>query len=251
MIDFEIDIPTGDGAMNTFVAHPDGDGPFPAVFMYMPASGIRDELRDMARRLAMHGYIVLLPNLYYRMVRVLDVDSNRLFDEDYEPVKAFMNVLNNGYTNARSRIDTAAMITFVDNDERAMAGKIGVTGYCMAGRLALIATTEFPNRIDAMVSMYGGRLHGDAPDSPHLNADRIAGELYLGVAENDAYVPMEMNDRLTAHFDALGVNYKLEVYSDTEHGFCFPKRYCYAPKADEKHWRIMTNLFERRLGSRQ
>jgi len=47
------------------------------------------------------------------------------------------------------------------------------------------------------------------------------------------------------------VNYKLEVYSDTEHGFCFPKRYCYAPKADEKHWQIMTNLFERRLGSRQ
>ena len=114
MIDFEIDIPTVDGAMNTFVAHPDGNGPYPAVFMYMPASGIRDELRDMARRLAMHGYIVLLPNLYYRMVRVLDVDSNRLFDEDYEPVKAFMNVLNNGYTNARSRIDTAAMITFVD-----------------------------------------------------------------------------------------------------------------------------------------
>lgn len=247
MIDFEVDIPTKDGAMNTFVAQPDGNGPFPTVFMYMPASGIREELRDMARRLAGHGYIVLLPNLYYRMVRVLDVDSNRLFDEDYEPVKTFMNALNNGYTNQRSIDDTAAMIDYVDAYPAASRGKIGVTGYCMGGRLALAAIGSFPDRIDAMVSMYGGRLYSDAADSPHLNADRITGELYLGVAENDAYVPMEMNDQLMAHFDAVGVNYKLDVYAETEHGFCFPKRYCYAPDADAKHWRIMTELFDRRL----
>jgi carboxymethylenebutenolidase len=123
MIDFEMDIPTEDGAMNTFVAHPNSGGPFPPVFMYMPASSIRDELRDMARRLAKRGYIVLLPNLYYRMIRVLDADSNRLFDDDYEPVKTFMNVLNNDYTNTRSRIDTAAMIAFADGDDRSRRGQ--------------------------------------------------------------------------------------------------------------------------------
>lgn len=247
MMDFETDIPTKDGMMNTFIAHPDGDGPFPAVFMYMPASGIRDELRDMARRLAGHGYYVLLPNLYYRMVRVLDVDSNRLFDDDYAPVKTFMNALNNGYTNQRSIDDTEAMIAFVDEQGRVRKGKIGVTGYCMGGRLALAAIGSFPDRIDAMVSMYGGRLHSDEVDSPHLKADQITGELYLGVAENDAYVPMEMNTRLRAHFDTVGVDYRFEIYPDTEHGFCFPKRYCYAPESDAKHWAIMTELFDRRL----
>lgn len=248
MMDYDVDIQTEDGAMNTFVAHPEVGGPLPAVFMYMPASGIRDELRDMARRLAEHGFVVYLPNLYYRMVRVLDVDSNRLFDADYEPVKTFMNALNNGYTNMRSRIDTAAMIAYADRNERVARGKIGVTGYCMGGRLALVAITEFPERIDAMVSMYGGRLYGDAPDSPHLKAARITGELYLGVAENDAYVPMEMNENLKAHLDTVGVDYTLDVYPNTEHGFCFPKRYCYAPEADAKHWQIMTELFARRLG---
>lgn len=244
---YEIDIPTPDGAMNTFIAHPDAPGPHPAIFVYMPASGIRDELRDMARRLAGYGFFVLLPNLYYRMVRVLDVDSNRLFDTDYAPVKTFMNALNHGYTNRLSRIDTEAMIAYTETEARAAPGRIGVTGYCMGGRLALIAITEFPERIDAMVSMYGGRLHSDAADSPHLKADRIVGELYLGVAENDAYVPMEMNEHLSTHLKAAGVNFRLEVYPETEHGFCFPKRYCYAPEADARHWQIMTDLFQRRL----
>jgi len=247
MPDFETDILTPDGAMNTFIAHPEGDGPFPTIFMYMPSSGIRDELRDMARGLAGYGYTVLLPNVYYRMVRVIDIDANRLFDDDYEPVKLFMNVLNNGYTNTLSVADTGAMIDYIDTLPFAAKGPLGVVGYCMGGRLALAAIGAFPDRIDAMASMYGGKLHTDQPDSPHLTANRITGELYLGVAENDAYVPMDMNQRLCAHLDSVGVAYKMDIYPNTEHGFCFPKRYCYDPKADARHWAAMTQLFARRL----
>lgn len=248
MPDYEVDIATSDGAMNTFVAHPAGDGPFSAIFMYMPSSGIRDELRDMARKLADYGYFVLLPNVYYRMVRVVDIDANRLFDDDYEPVKLFMNALNNGYSNALSVADTRAMIDYIDASSLVAKGPVGVVGYCMGGRLALAAIGAFPDRIDAMASMYGGKLHTDQPDSPHLTADRITGELYLGVAENDAYVPMDMNQRLGAHLDGAGVPYKMEIYPSTEHGFCFPKRYCYAPEADARHWTAITELFNRRLG---
>jgi len=57
------------GAMETFISHPERGGPHPAVFMLMDAPGIREELRDMARRLATCGYFVLLPNLYYRAGR--------------------------------------------------------------------------------------------------------------------------------------------------------------------------------------
>ncbi len=247
MTDFDIDIAARDGKMNTFIAHPDGEGPFPAVLMYMPSSGVREELCDMARQLAAYGYYVLLPNVYYRMVRVVDIDANRLFDDDYEPVKTFMNKLNNGYTNALSVSDTEAMITFIDSQPLIKKGKIGVVGYCMGGRLALAAIGAFPERIDAMVSMYGGKLHTDRPDSPHLAADRISGELYFGIAENDAYVPMEMNNRLRDHLDKIGVSYRMDIYPEAEHGFCFPKRYCYAPDADAKHRALMTDLFERRL----
>src|SRR5258708_37683546 len=66
MIEATVDIPTTDGAMETFICHPARGGPFPAVMLLMDAPGIREELRDMARRLATIGYYVLLPNLYYR-----------------------------------------------------------------------------------------------------------------------------------------------------------------------------------------
>ena len=69
MIEAEVDIKTRDGEMNAFVTHPEEGGPFPAVFFYMDAPGKREELHDMARRIATVGYYVVLPNLYYRTVR--------------------------------------------------------------------------------------------------------------------------------------------------------------------------------------
>ena len=66
MIDQQIDIPTRDGKTTTFITHPERGGPFPVIIFYMDAPAIREELRDMARRLATSGYYVMLPNLYYR-----------------------------------------------------------------------------------------------------------------------------------------------------------------------------------------
>src|SRR6476469_1906516 len=66
MIDQKIVIPTQDGNTLTFIRHPEGGGPFPVILFYIDAPAIREELRDMARRLATSGYYVMLPNLYYR-----------------------------------------------------------------------------------------------------------------------------------------------------------------------------------------
>src|ERR1041384_4569923 len=62
-------IATEGGSMETFVVRPERGGRTPVVLLLMDAPGIREELRDMARRLAMVGYYVLLPNLYYRAGR--------------------------------------------------------------------------------------------------------------------------------------------------------------------------------------
>ena len=66
MIDQQIEIPTKDGHTTTFITHPERGGPFPVIIFYMDAPAIREELRDMARRLGTSGYYVMLPNLYYR-----------------------------------------------------------------------------------------------------------------------------------------------------------------------------------------
>ncbi len=69
MREVEMGVQTADGIMDTFICHPEEGGPFPAVIMSMDAPGIREELRDMARRIGSVGYFVLLPNLYYRSGR--------------------------------------------------------------------------------------------------------------------------------------------------------------------------------------
>ena len=66
MLEDEVIITTTAGPMNTFVVRPDEEGPFPVVLFYMDAPGKREELHDMARRIASAGYLVALPNLYYR-----------------------------------------------------------------------------------------------------------------------------------------------------------------------------------------
>src|SRR4051794_35973913 len=126
MIEHHVDIPTPDGAMNSFVVHPDEGGPFPVVLFYMDAPGKREELHDMARRIASVGYYVVLPNLYYRVTReFVMVRSEEGFQRMFEMLR--------GLTIAMVMRDTAAMLAFVDAQPQARSRSVGTVGYCMSG----------------------------------------------------------------------------------------------------------------------
>ena len=66
MIEQTLDIGTGEGAMETFFNRPEAGGRFPAVIVYMDIWGVREELFDIARRIAAAGYCGIVPDLYYR-----------------------------------------------------------------------------------------------------------------------------------------------------------------------------------------
>ena len=70
MIEKYIDIPTADGRMETFISYPEQGGPFAPVVIYMDVWGLREELYDIARKVAVVGYYVVLPDLYYRQGRI-------------------------------------------------------------------------------------------------------------------------------------------------------------------------------------
>jgi len=70
------DLTTASGAMEVFIAHPSGDGPFPPVILYMDMWGIREELRDLTRRVATSGYYCVLPDLYYRWGKIRNSFKN-------------------------------------------------------------------------------------------------------------------------------------------------------------------------------
>ena len=197
MIDQQIDIPTKDGKTTTFITHPERGGPFPIVLFYMDAPAIREELRDMARRLATSGYYVMLPNMYYR-AGVMELGP--INPDPEAPERKRMFELMNSLTIPMVMEDTKALLEYANGQKAARKDLIGTVGYCMSGQYAVNAATHFP-AVKAAASMYGTRLVTDQPDSPHLTAQKTKAELYFGCAETDIYAPMEIDREGPGHHE--------------------------------------------------
>jgi carboxymethylenebutenolidase len=242
MIDQQIEIPTRDGTTTTFISHPERGGPFPVIIFYMDAPAIREELRDMARRLATSGYYVMLPNMYYRS-GVMELGPIPPDPEAPERKRMFEHM--NSIDIPMVMEDTRALLAFAGTQPAANAKIVGAVGYCMSGRYAVNAATHFPDRVKAAASIYGTKLATDQPDSPHLAGKKTKAELYFGCAEIDIYAPQEIIDQITASMK--GANAEVEVYPGTHHGFAFPKRPVYHRDAAERHWERLLALYRRNL----
>jgi carboxymethylenebutenolidase len=245
MIEQTLDITTRDGAMETFVCHPERGGPFPAVFLLMDAHGVREELRDMARRLGTVGYYVLLPNLYYRAGRdtIYGPDVRDRNSAEY----ARMRTVRTKMTIPPVMSDIGAMLTFIDGQPAVKPGPVGAHGYCMSGPYALAGAARYPDRIVAAASFYGTWLVNDAEESPHLSLGKVKGELYIACAEHDELAPLPMVEELRGLFRRAGTAGEIEMYPGVHHGFAFPQRWCYDQPAAERHWERLIALYRRKL----
>jgi carboxymethylenebutenolidase len=240
MIERHIEISTKDGRMNTFICHPERSGPHPVIIFFMDAPGIREELRDMARRLSSVGYYVLLPNLYYRAdVEELGPYIGEANAATRQKALALMDTINIPMIME----DTDALIAFASTDDAASKGPMGCVGYCMSGRYAINAAVRHGAQIRAAASIYGVGLVTDQPDSPHLAARNTDARLYFGCAETDSYAPMEMIDKLRSELIDRDANAEVEIYPGTHHGFAFPQRPAYHKAAAERHWERLFALF--------
>ena len=242
MIDQQIEIATKDGHTTTFITHPERGGPFPVILFYMDAPAIREELRDMARRLGTSGYYVMLPNLYYR-AGVMELGP--LPADPEAPERKRMFALMNSLSIPLVMEDTKALLAHAEGDRAANTEIVGTVGYCMSGRYAVNAATHFPERVKAAASIYGVQLATDQPDSPHLALQKTKAELYFACAETDVYAPPEIIEKVR---DGMkGSSNEVEIYPGTHHGFAFPKRPVYNRDAAERHWERLLALYRRNL----
>jgi len=244
MIEQTIEVPTKDGATTTFVVHPERDGPHPIVLFFMDAPAIREELRDMARRIATVGYYVMLPNLYYRR-GVLELADLPPLPQD--EARARMFELMGSLDIPMVMDDADALLDFADRDPAASNGPAAAIGYCMSGQYAINAAARHPERIRCAASLYGVQLVTDRADSPHLAAQKTRAELYFACAETDPYAPLEMVEALHAALKDGGANAEVELYPGCHHGFAFPQRPAYDKAAAERHWERLFSLFARNL----
>ncbi|QXQ05145.1 dienelactone hydrolase family protein [Sphingosinicellaceae bacterium] len=243
MPDEHVIIRTRDGDCPTHVMTPAGDGPWPAVVFYMDAGGVRPGVLDMAQRLADAGYVVLLPDLFYRYGPYGPLVPAEVFAGD---VRAILGPLVATTGNDKAAEDTGDLLAYLDTRGDVAGRKLGALGFCMGGGMALAAAGTYPDRFAAVASFHGGNLATDAPTSPHRLAPKLAAEVYVGVAENDDSYPPEMAKRLEAALAKAGVHHCTETYA-AAHGWMMPDFPVYDHDASERGWDRMLALFDRTL----
>jgi carboxymethylenebutenolidase len=246
------EIATADGRMKTFITHPEQDGPFPAVVLYMDFWGVREELFDIARKIATVGYYCLVPDLYYRQGEIHNARRNaegrmisldRLDDATRAQFLAPLEKLS----NQMAMEDTAAILEFLAKGEPVRPGAKGSIGYCLGGRLVMCAAGHFPDHFRASASLHGSALVSDRADSPHRLVEKFRGELYCGFAEHDPYTSAESVGMLESSMRNCAVAYRYEIHRGAEHGYALPDRDIHDKRAANRDWELIFAMFRRQM----
>lgn len=251
MIGKEVVIPTPDGMMDTYIAHPETGGPFPLVVLFMDVWGLREELFAIARNVAAKGYYCAVPNLFYREGKIRyeerNADGKMVSFTALAPQKQTeMSARSGKVDRARSRIDIAALLDFCRN-EPVSPGAAGSAGFCLGGRVAFYAGQEFP-RFRANASLHGTWLTKDVPDAPHHFIGRMRGEVYGGFGELDRFATPEIMETLDRAFAANpNVVYRRHLHAGADHGYSLPDRDIHAAAATAIDWQEIFAMFERQL----
>jgi carboxymethylenebutenolidase len=241
----EIAIDCRDGACRSYVFRPGGRGPWPAVLVFMDGIGIRPAVLAVGERLAAHGYVVLLPDLFYRSGPYEPMNARTVFADPGQR-KVLMEKFFALATPANVMSDTAAFLGWLAADADVRPGPIGTTGYCLGGFMSLTAAGTFPDRIAATACYHPSRLATDAPDSPHLLAPRMRSRVYVAGAMEDQSFTDEMKQRMERALTEAGVDHTIETYP-ARHGWVLSDTAAYDPAAAERHWQTLLALFEATL----
>jgi carboxymethylenebutenolidase len=154
---------TADGAMPAHLATPAQGGPYPGVIVVMEAFGLNGHIKTVGERVAREGYVVIAPDLYHRF------GSPIVAYEDIPKAIDYLKQLD----DARVIAEIRACIDALKARRDVRADRIGITGFCMGGRIAFLAAARLPGDIKAAVSFYGGGIGADHSSAPINQASRI------------------------------------------------------------------------------
>jgi len=236
-------IKTRDGVCPASVFTPnDTTGPWPAVIFFMDGFGIRPVMWEMAQRLADGGYLVLLPDLYYRTGPYQPMIPSQIV-ADPKSREEFMKLVTS--LNRDQKVtDAGAFIEFLRVRPGVKGEQFATTGYCMGGNVSMTAAGAFPGRFAAVASFHGSNLATDQPDSPHRFVKNISGCVYIGGAIEDKSFSDEQKVRLEQSLAEADVEHLIEVYPEARHGFAVQDHPAYDRTAAERHWTALFGLLD-------
>ncbi|MEU0674768.1 dienelactone hydrolase family protein [Streptomyces sp. NPDC006172] len=246
VLGFSVDVPTGDGVADAYLAHPADGTPRPGVLLYQDAFGLRPHLTAMADRIAGAGHTVLVPNVFYRQGRAPVVELPEFIDPSARPeIFEKLGPVMRALSDERAMRDADAYLDWLAESPLVTDGPVALTGYCMGARLALLTAGHRPDRVAAAAGFHGGRLATDQADSPHLVAGKVTAELYFGHADDDPSLPPEQIERLEKALTEAGVRHRCEVYEGARHGFTQADTAAYSEEGAQRHWAALLDLLER------
>ncbi len=243
VVEQDVSVKTPDGAADSVLFYPGGKGPWPAVLIWTDILGLRPVFRQMGRRLAAQGYVVLVPNPFYRQKKAPVVDGP--FDFNKPEDRAKVMPLAAALTPEGTQHDAIAFLAFLESQPQTDDTKqAGVQGYCMGGPLTFRTAAALPGRIGAAATFHGGNLVTAKPDSPHLLIPKIKAAMYCAVADNDDKREPTAKDELKAAFAEARTVARVEVYDGANHGWCVKGSPTYNEAAAERAWAELLALYK-------
>jgi|SRR5579862_7763701 len=233
-----VQVQATDGAMSASVCRPVGDRPCPGVIVVQEAFGLNGHIKDVGARLAREGYVTLAPDLYYR-------EKNAVvgYDNLPEAIRLMMALSDDNIVK-----DMAAAIAFLQKQPGVRADRIGVTGFCMGGRVSFLTACLNP-AVKAAAPFYGGGIGSPRPPAPAPidHADKLAGAMLLFFGDQDAFIPLEEVERIKARLAAAKKAAEVIVYPGADHGFFCNERPSFHAASARDAWIRLLKFFEKHL----
>ncbi|CDM56578.1 MULTISPECIES: dienelactone hydrolase family protein [Rhizobium] len=193
----DVTYPGGAGEMKGYLVEPKGaSGKLGAVIVIHENRGLNPHIRDVARRMALEGFIALAPDF-------LSPQGGTPQNED--KAREMFSTLDRAATVANAEA-TLAYLTKLDNSN----GKVGVIGFCWGGGLVNDFATKSPE-LRAGVAYYGAQPQ--AADVPNIKAALMLH--YAGLDDR-------INAGIDAYKKALQENdkdFQIFVYDGVNHAF--------------------------------
>ena len=246
VVEKDVNVPMASGVSDAALFYPEGKGTWPAVLVWTDILGLRPVFREMGRRLAAEGYVVLVPNPFYRNAKAPVVDGT--FDFSKPEDRAKVMPMAAALTADANISDAQHYVAFLDQQAQTnKSKKMGVQGYCMGGPLTFRTAATQAQRIGAAATFHGGGLVTDKPDSPHLLIPKMKAEVLCCVAANDDQRDPKAKDVLKESFAAAHLKATVEVYEGCNHGWTVRGSQVYNEAGAEKAWAALTALYKSNL----
>jgi carboxymethylenebutenolidase len=246
VIEKNVNVPMASGVSDSALYYPEGKGPWAAVLVWTDILGLRPVFREMGSRLAAEGYVVLVPNPFYRNAKAPVVDGS--FDFSKPEDRAKVMPMAEALTADTNISDAKSYVSFLDAQPQThKKKKMGVQGYCMGGPPTFRTAATWPDRIGAAATFHGGGLVTDKPDSPHLLIPEMKAEVLCCVADNDDKRDPAAKNKLKESFAATHLKATVEVYEGCNHGWTVRGSQVYNEAGAERAWSELTGLYKRNL----